>query len=125
MTEGHVREVITDPIVIEDEDGEISDQARDLRRLDIYQQQILKLQHEKDQLLKQAVARKRAEQICQAIRQAESHRERLIREIQQLQRAGGESTNHVHGSTVSPDIGLLDENIEMYDPTSPLSKELQ
>ena len=61
MLEGHVREVITDQIVMEDEDGEISDQARDLRRLDIYQQQILKLQHEKDQLQKQAAARKRVE----------------------------------------------------------------
>jgi hypothetical protein len=54
MLEGHVREVIIDQIVIEDEDGEIPNQARDLRRLDIYQHQILKLQHEKDQLLNQA-----------------------------------------------------------------------
>jgi hypothetical protein len=49
----------------------------------------------------------------------------LNKEIQQLQRAGGESTNHVCESIVSLDIGLSDENIEMYDPTSLLSKELQ
>jgi hypothetical protein len=52
-------------------------------------------------------------------------RERMIREIQQLQRAGSESTNHVHKSIVFPDIGLPDENTKMYDPTSLLSKELQ
>jgi hypothetical protein len=49
----------------------------------------------------------------------------LIKEIQQPQRIGSESTNLVRESIVFPDIGLPDENIEMYGPTAPLSKELQ
>ena len=46
----------------EDEDDEITGQARNLKTLNQYQQDILTLQNEKEQLLRQAAARNRAEQ---------------------------------------------------------------
>ena len=66
----------------EDElDGEITDQARELRRLEQFQQDITRLQLERDQLMHQATALNRANQTQRAIRQAKSQRERLLREI--------------------------------------------
>lgn len=53
--------------VDEDEDGEITEPARDLRKLDQYQQEIVRLQQEKEQLLQQAAVRNRIEQTQQAI----------------------------------------------------------
>ena len=65
MPEGDVEEVETNQNsdeVEEDEDGEITKQSRNLKTLNQYQQNIVKLQIEKEQLLKQAAARNRAEQ---------------------------------------------------------------
>ena len=78
--EGDVEEVKIDQNgdeVEEDEDGEITDQARELRRLEQYKQDIARLQREKDQLLQWATARNRADQTQQTIRQAEIQRDRL------------------------------------------------
>jgi hypothetical protein len=55
--------------------------------LDQYQQDILRLQHEKEQLLRQVAARNWAEQTQRAIRQAEIERERPVCEIQGLHEA--------------------------------------
>jgi hypothetical protein len=49
----------------------------------------------------------------------------LLEAIQWLQRADGKGINQVCESIVLPDIGMPDENIEVYDPTSPLLKEPQ
>ena len=57
MLEGDVEEVELDQNgkeVEEDEDDKITEQAKDLKRLDQYKQDILRLQHEKGQLLRQA-----------------------------------------------------------------------
>jgi hypothetical protein len=57
--EGDIEEVELDQNgkeVEEDEDSEITEQAKDLKRLDKYQQDILRLQHEKEQLLRQVAA---------------------------------------------------------------------
>jgi len=51
--------------------------------------------------------------------------ERLLREIQQLQRAGANGPGHAAKNVVLPEIGAQVENDETYDPSSPLSKELQ
>ena len=58
--EGDVEEVEIDQNgdeVKEDEDGEITEQARNLKTLNQYQQDILRLQNKKEQLLRQATAR--------------------------------------------------------------------
>ena len=71
--EGDIEEVEIDQNgdeVEEDEDGEIIEQARNLKTLNLYQQDILRLQNEKEQLLRQAAARNRAEQMQMAIREA-------------------------------------------------------
>ena len=65
MPEGDVEEVETNQNsdeVEEDEDGEITKQAKNLKTLNQYQQDILRLQNEKEQPLKQAAARNRAKQ---------------------------------------------------------------
>ena len=58
--EGVAQEVHLDQdgnkVTEEDEDGKITEQAKDLKKLDQYQQDILRLQHEKEHLLMQAVA---------------------------------------------------------------------
>jgi hypothetical protein len=57
--EGDVQEVEIDQNfdeVKEDEDGEITEQARNLKTLNQYEQDILRLQNEKEQLLRQAAA---------------------------------------------------------------------
>ena len=58
--EGIAQEVELDQdgneVVEEDEDGEITEQARDLRKLDQCQQDIARLQREEEQLLQQAAA---------------------------------------------------------------------
>ena len=80
MPKGIAQEIELDQdgneIVEEDKDGEITEHARELRKLDQYQQDITKLQREKEQLLLQAVARDRADQTQCAIWQAEIQRER-------------------------------------------------
>ena len=84
------------------------------------------MQHQKEQLLKQAAAQNRTEQTQRAIRQAETERERLIREIQGLHGAAvGGGTGRGGGNKIIPNTILLDEDEEAYDSTSPLSKELQ
>ena len=63
--EGDVQEVEIDQNgdeVKEDKDGEIAEQGRNLKTLNQYQQDILRLQNEKEQLLRQATAHNRAEQ---------------------------------------------------------------
>jgi hypothetical protein len=55
----------------EDKDGKITEQAKQLKTLNQYQQDILRLQGKKEHLLKQAAARNKAEQTQRAIRQAE------------------------------------------------------
>ncbi|CAD6257622.1 unnamed protein product [Miscanthus lutarioriparius] len=60
MPEDNAQEVKIDQNgdkVEEDEDGEITEQARNLKTLNQYQQDILRLQNKKEQLLRQAVAR--------------------------------------------------------------------
>ena len=92
MADGIFQEVLIDQdgneVPEEDEDNEITKQARDMRKLDQYPHDIIRLQCEMDQLVQQAAARNRAEQTQQAVRQAECERERLVREIQRLQRVG-------------------------------------
>jgi hypothetical protein len=46
----------------EDEDGKITDPGRELWKLEQYQQDIVRLQRERDQLLQQAATRNRADQ---------------------------------------------------------------
>ncbi|CAD6227058.1 unnamed protein product [Miscanthus lutarioriparius] len=85
--EGDVKEVEVDQNgdeVKEDEDSEITEQARNLKTLNQSQQDILKFQNEKEQLLRQAAARNRSEQTQRTIREAEIQRDRLAREIQGL-----------------------------------------
>jgi len=60
-----------------------------------------------------------------AIREAEIQRDRLAREIQGLQGAGAGGAIRASGNIVIPDDNLLEEDESAYDPTSPLSKELQ
>lgn len=74
---------------------------------------------------RQHAARNRAERTQSAIRKAEVRRERLLREIQQLQATHDEDTNVIHGDDILPDTDLMNENVETIDLTSPLSKELQ
>ena len=69
----------------EDEDDDITEQARNLMMLNQYQQDILRLQNEKEQLLRQAAAHNRSEQIQRELREAKIKRDRLVREIQGLQ----------------------------------------
>jgi hypothetical protein len=61
-------------VLEEDKDDEITEQARNLKTLNQYQQDILRLQNEKEKLLRQAAARNRAEQTQRAIREAEKSR---------------------------------------------------
>lgn len=70
--EGLVQEELADQGEDEDEDVEITEHARNLKRLDGFQQEIQRLQQQRDQLLQQAVARNRAKQTQNAIRQAEA-----------------------------------------------------
>jgi len=72
----------------EDKDSEITEQARDLRKLDQYQQDIIRLQSKRDQLLPHAVVWNGVDQTQRAIRQAEIQRNRLQREIQALHGVG-------------------------------------
>ena len=58
--EGDIEEVEIDQNgdeVEEDEDGKITKQARNLKTLNQYQQDILRLQNKKEQLLRQATTR--------------------------------------------------------------------
>ena len=50
MLDGDVKEVELDQNgkEVEDEDGKITEQAKDLKKLNRYQQDILRLQHEKE-----------------------------------------------------------------------------
>jgi len=73
MPEGDAQEVKinqNDDEVEEYEDGEITEQARNLKTLNQYQQDILRLQNEKEQLLRQAAAHNRAKWTQRAIREA-------------------------------------------------------
>ena len=127
MPEGDVEEVETNQNsdeVEEDEDGEITKQSRNLKTLNQYQQNIVKLQIEKEQLLKQAIARNRGEQTQRAIREAKIQRDRLVREIQGPQGAGAGGAIRAGGNIIIPDDNILEEDGSAYDPTSPLSKEL-
>jgi hypothetical protein len=54
--EGDVQDLPEDQDGNNDEEGEIADQARGLKRLDEYQQEIVRLQQEKERLLQQAAA---------------------------------------------------------------------
>ena len=70
--EGDVEEVEIDQNsdeVEEDEDGEITEQARNLKTLNQYQQDIPKLKNE-EQLLRQVAAHNKAKQTPRAIREA-------------------------------------------------------
>ena len=96
-----------------------------MRRLEQYQQDTVRLQREKDQLLQQATARNRADQTQRAIRQAEIQRIGLQREIQALHGAGATGNALGDRNLVIPDDPALNEDADAYDPTSPLSKELQ
>ena len=49
----------------------------------------------------------------------------MLREIQQLQRAGANGLGHAAENVVLLEIGALVKNDKTYDPSSPLSKELQ
>lgn len=69
--EGFIQEELVDQDEDEEEDTKITEHARNLKRLDTYQSEIQRLQQQRDQMLKQAVARSRAEQTQNAIRQAE------------------------------------------------------
>jgi uncharacterized protein YlxW (UPF0749 family) len=82
--EGFVQDVTFDQDGNEDEDGKITEHARNLKRLDDYQEEIQRLQQQRDQLVQHAATHSRAEQTQSAIKQPELHRERLIKEIQQL-----------------------------------------
>ena len=94
---------------------------KDLKRLDQYQQDILRLQHEKEQLLRQAAVQNRAEQTQRPIRQAEIERERLVHKIQGLHGAEvGGGAGRRGGNMIIPDTILLDEDEEAFDSTSPL-----
>jgi hypothetical protein len=95
--------------------------ARILERLDDYQNEIQNLQQQRNQLLQQATARTRAEQAQDALRQAEARRDRLVRQIQQLQ----VNPRIAQEDIVLPEANLLEEDAEAIDPTSPLSAELQ
>ena len=113
MPEGDVEEVETNQNsdeVEEDEDGEITKQSRNLKTLNQYQQNIVKLQIEKEQLLKQAIARNRGEQTQRAIREAKIQRDRLVREIQGPQGAGAGGAIRASGNIVIPDDNLLEED---------------
>ena len=62
---GNVQEVEIDQNgdeVKEDKDGEIAEQGRNLKTLNQYQQDILRLQNEKEQLLRQATTCNRVKQ---------------------------------------------------------------
>ncbi|CAD6205464.1 unnamed protein product [Miscanthus lutarioriparius] len=64
MLKGDIQEVKIDQNgdeVKEDEDGKITEQARNMKTLNQYQQDILRLQNEKEQLLRQAATYNRAE----------------------------------------------------------------
>jgi len=72
--EGDVEEVEIDQNdneVEEDEYGKITEQARNLKTLNQYQQNILRLQNEKEQLLRLAAGHNRAKQMQRAIKEAE------------------------------------------------------
>ena len=128
MPEGNIEEVKIDQNgdeVEEDEDGEITKQSRNLKTLNQYQQNIVKLQIEKEQLLKQAIARNRGEQTQRAIREAKIQRDRLVREIQGPQGAGAGGAIRAGGNIVISGDNLLDEDEGAYDPASHLSRELQ
>jgi len=60
-----------------------------------------------------------------AIREAEIQRDRLAREIQGLQGVGAGGVIRAGRNIVIPNDNLLEEDESAYDPTSPLSKELQ
>ena len=127
MPEGDVEEVEIDQNgdeVEEDEDGEIIEQARNLKTLNQYQQDILRLQNEKEQLLRQAAAHNRAKWTQRAIREAKIQRDRLAREVQGQQGAGTGGVMRAGGNIVIPGDNLPEEDESAYDPTSPLSKEL-
>ena len=123
MPDGDVEDVELDQNgkEVEDEDGKITEQAKDLKKLNRYQQDILRLQHEKEQLLRQAAARNKAEQMQRAIRQTDIERERLVHEIQCLHGgAAGDNAGRGGGNMIIPDTILPDEDEEAFDSTSPL-----
>jgi hypothetical protein len=66
-----------------------------------------------------------AEQTQRTIREAKIQRDRLVRKIQGLQGAGKGGAIRADGNIVIPRDNLLEEGESAYDPTSPLSKELQ
>jgi hypothetical protein len=75
--------------------------------------------------LQQAAVRNKIEQTQQAIQQAEIQRERLLREIQGLQRAGAAGAVQGGKNLVMLEAIVQGEDAEAYDLTSHLSKELQ
>ena len=128
MPEGVVQEVQLDQDRNEapevDKDGEITEQARNLKTLNQYQQDILRLQNKKEQLFRQATARNRSKETQRALREAKIQRDSLVREIQGLQGAGATAAIRVGGNIEIPGDNFVEEDEGPYDPTSPLLKEL-
>ena len=112
--DGHVRSIELDQngieIAGEDEDGKITEQARNLKMLNQYQQDILRLQNEKEQLLRQAAAHNRSEQIQRELREAKIKRDRLVREIQGLQGARATTAIHAGGNIEIPGDNFVQED---------------
>ena len=94
----------------EDEDGEITKQARNLKTLNQYQQDILRLQNEKEQLLRQAAACNRSKQTQRALREVKIQRDRLVREIQGLQGARATTAIHAGGNIEIPGDNFVQED---------------
>jgi len=75
--------------------------------------------------VQQAATRNRAEQTQRVVRQAECERERLVREIQRLQRAGAAGIAQPGRNVVIPEAPEQEGDSELYDSNSPLARELQ
>jgi hypothetical protein len=109
----------------EDEDGKITEQAKQLKTLNQYKQDILRLQDKKEHLLKQAITRNRAKQTQRAIRQAKIQRNKLAEEVLGLKAAGPSGAICISKNIMTPGDDLCDKGEGAYDPASPLSKESQ
>lgn len=102
----------------EQEDEQISEHAKLLKRLDDHEGEIRNLQMRQDLLAQQIAARNRTTATLEALRQAEIRRNRLLREIELLQA----------GSRVKDDVVILGANVAGYeaiDMTSSLSAKIQ
>ena len=82
----------------------------------------MRLQQEKEQLMQQAVVRNRTEQTQQAIHQAEIQRERLLREIQGLQRAGAAGAVQGNENLVMPEAIIQGEDAKHMTSLPPVKR---